>query len=361
ITWADRNFNVWWQEKDPTRLIYGGTLFLNNLKGWNHSLALQAIHGYNRSYAAQYSRPFQSYNKGFSYTVGAGYWSNHELWYKTVGDRLQFLRIETMPVQRNMSLNTMLRKRLSYYSFWELQANYGTYRFADSAVVKDEVALNSYMAGQRGNNTGLGIAYTTDHRKQRHYPVGGYYFKSGIQYTRLNPLLRSPAILQGYLKGNYFKPMGRWVLTNALQASYNADMNALTAGSLPYVFSRQLGYESRYVRGYEPYVADGMGFVLAKTGIRRPVYKHSGRKVPGIAAFKNYRTLPISVWCTIFADAGRVIRPIMLPENTLNTRWMSGAGVGVDVIVWYTAMSRFELSRNHWGNWVFNASFTNAF
>jgi len=361
ITWADRNFNVWWQEKDPARLIYGGTLFLNNLNGRNHSLALQAIHGYNRIYAVQYSRPFPTYNSGYSYSLSTGYWSNHELWYKTSGDRLQFLRVESEPVQRNTWLTGMLRKRVSFYSFLEWQVNYGTYFFSDSAVTRDGMAVKQYMAGQNGDYAGIGMAYTTDHRKQRHYPVGGYYFKTGVTYTKTNPLLYSPSIVQGYMKANYFKPIGSWILTNALQASYNADLNALIVGFLPYVFSRQLGYESRYVRGYEPYVADGMGFVLGKTGMRRPLYRHSGKKVPGIASFKNYQTLPISVWCTIFADAGRVIRPVILPENNLNTRWMTGAGVGIDVILWYTAMARFELSRNHWGNGVFNVSFTNAF
>lgn len=361
ITWADRNFNVWWQEKDPSRLIYGGTLFLNNLKGCNRALAVQTIHGYNRSYSAQYSRPFPTYNRGYSYSIGAGYWSNHELWYKTRSDKLQFLRVESEPVQRNVWLNGMLRKRLSYYSFLEWQFNYGTYRYSDTALKKDDWAVRQYMAGQNGDYAGVGFAYTTDHRKQRHYPVDGYYLKTGINYTRLNPLMRSPSIIQGYLKGNYFKPIGSWVWTNSLQASYNADINALVVGSLPYVFSRQLGYESRYVRGYEPYVADGMGFALGKTGLRRPVYRHSGKKIPGVASFKNYQTMPVSVWFTIFADAGRVIRPIILPENTLNTRWMTGAGVGMDVILWYTSMARFEISRNHWGNGVFNVSFTNAF
>jgi outer membrane protein assembly factor BamA len=361
ITWADRNFHIWWKEKDPSRLIYGGTLFLNNLRGRNQSLAIQAIHGYNRSYSAQFSRPFPSYNKGYAYAVGAGYWSNHELWYKTRNDKLEFLRLESVPVQRNTWVSAMLRKRLSYYSFAEFSTDYGTYRYADSAVIKDETAVRQYMAGQQGNYVGLAFSYTIDHRKQRHYPVDGYYWKAGFSYARLNPAQRAPAIVQGFMKANYFKPVGGWVWTNAFQTSYNADMNALVQGALPYVFTRQLGYESRYVRGYESYVADGMGFVLGKTGLRRPLYQHSGKKIPGIAALKNYRTLPVSVWCTIFADAGRVIKPVMLPENTLNTRWLSGAGAGLDVIFWYTAMSRLELSRNHRGEWVFNMSFVNAF
>ncbi|MFN5218054.1 MAG: hypothetical protein ACK5CL_04740 [Sphingomonadales bacterium] len=361
LTWADRNFNVWWKDKDPSRLIYGGTLFLNNLRGRNQSLAIQVIHGYNRSYSIQYNRPFPTYNNGYAYSIGAGYWSNHELWYKTKNDRLQFLKVESEPVQRNTWMDAMLRKRLSYYAFLEWHANYGNYRFSDSAMKRDEQAVRQYMAGQRGNYMGISLAYTTDHRLQRHYPVGGYFFKAGASYVRLKPDMQAPAIVQGFMKANYFKPLGRWVLTNAFQASYNFDVNALTVGSLPYSFSRQLGYESRYVRGYEPYVADGMGFILGKTGIRRPVYQHAGKTVPGISALKNYRTLPVSVWFTIFADAGRVIKPVTLPENTLNTRWMSGAGAGLDVILWYTAMSRFELSRNHWGNWVFNVSFANAF
>jgi hypothetical protein len=84
-------------------------------------------------------------------------------------------------------------------------------------------------------------------------------------------------------------------------------------------------------------------------------------KIPGIERYKNYQTLPVSVWFSIFADAGRIIQPVVLPENNLNKQWMTGTGLGLDVIFWYTAMSRFEISRNQMGSWVFNITFSNAF
>ena len=122
FTWADRNFTVWWQGKDLARLIYGGTLYINNIRGLNHTLALQVIHGYNRSYGVQYSKPFANYNHGWAYSLGAGYWSNHELWYKTRQDRLQFLRISSEPVQKNTWFTASIKKRVSFYNHFDLQA-----------------------------------------------------------------------------------------------------------------------------------------------------------------------------------------------------------------------------------------------
>lgn len=362
FTWADRNFNVWWQGKDLARLIYGGTLYINNIRGLNHTLALQVIHGYNRSYGVHYSKPFANYNHGWAYSLGAGYWSNHELWYKTRQDRLQFLRISSEPVQKNTWFTASVKKRISFYNHFDLQAGFGTYRFSDSALVVDAPDVRRYFAGISGNYASLGFAFISDHRLQRHYPVGGHYLRAGVNYTRINPLKRSPAVVQWSLKALKFQPLGKqWVWAGSFQSGYNQDLNALTEGSLPYVFSRQLGYGSQYVRGYEPYVADGSGFVLGKTALRRPVFRHTGMKIPGIERYKNYQTLPVSVWFSIFADAGRIIQPVVLPENNLNKQWMTGTGLGLDVIFWYTAMSRFEISRNQMGSWVFNITFSNAF
>lgn len=363
LTWADRNFNVWWETRDPQRLIYGATVYFNNIRGLNHSLAITLIHGYNRSYSIQYTKPFSKHRNSWGYSVGAGYWSNHELWYKTVNDRVQFLNIEHTPVQRNHWIGGILRRRITYFSRLEWSLSRGGFNINDSARRQDPTPVNNYVYGLKRDYYEAGMTYVSDHRDQRHYPTSGYLIRGSAGYTTLNTSTRGPAMLNAELRSTWYQPLGhKLVFVSSLSSRYRQTVSGvLNAGDMPYYFSRQLGYGSDYVRGYEPYVAEGPGFILGKMGLRRALLNGYKWQAPGGKWLNNYRTVPLSLWLNIFADAGRIIRPLPSPDNELNIRWMNGAGLGLDVIAWYTAMARFEISRNHYGNWIFNISYTNAF
>lgn len=364
LTWADRNFNVWWQTRDPGRLIYGGTLYINNIRGLNHNLAITAIHGYNRQYSLTYNKPFNQYRKSWGMTAGGGYWSNHELWYRTENDKLQFLRIENQPVQKNWWINLNIKRRITYFSRFELIAGAGNLTIADSAFIKDEANVRRYFTGanRSRNYMDWGISYINDHRDQRDYPARGYLVRLTALNTKLNLENRGPSVYTFDLRTSGFQPLKKGlIMAGYLGARYRTDVNSLTVGSLPYVFARQLGYGNDYVRGYEPYVADGSGMVLGKAALRKALYDKRTVALGNGNILKNYRKVPFSAWLSIFADAGRVIRPVIQSDNRLNTDWMTGAGIGLEMIAWYNAMSRFEISRNRLGTWVFNISYTNAF
>ncbi len=171
-----------------------------------------------------------------------------------------------------------------------------------------------------------------------------------------------PSVYQFEARVNRFTPLKpKWVLATGLVSRYRIDNRALIMNTLPYLFSRQFGYGSDYVRGYEPFVAEGAGMFLAKMAFRRAVLQGYKLKIKRGNVLNNYRTIPLNVWFNIFADAGRTIRPTVLRTNYLNQEWMLGSGIGMDVTAWYSAMARFELSRNRMGNWVFNISYINAF
>jgi len=54
---AERNFNVWWETKDFSRVIYGGTLNWYNFRGRNEVLAVTARLGYTQRLSFYYSLP----------------------------------------------------------------------------------------------------------------------------------------------------------------------------------------------------------------------------------------------------------------------------------------------------------------
>ncbi len=352
LEWADRNFNVWYQTKDPSRLIYGGTIYFNNLGGLNHNIAATIISGYNHIFELAYNYPFSYYNHGWAFSGKASYLSNHELWYKTENDKLIFLRKENNRIQQNYSVFITQKKRLKYFN--RLEFTEGVNR-----NIIDTAASNAnphyLLKGNKQSEYFGNVEYISDHRDQRDYPSAGYLFRAGLRGSYLlaaDSQLTIPAV---YLRYTYFKPVNKnYVMAFGFFSRY-------TPSRLPYNLGRQLGYQSDYVRGYEPYVADGSGFVLAKLAMRRKLWYNYILNLGDKKPLKNYRKIPISIWFNIFADAGRVLKPAVISSNSLNQQWQTGTGVGLDVIAWYSAMARFEYSFNAMGKGFFNLSFKNAF
>lgn len=350
LRWADRNFNVWWEKKDASRLYYGATLFFNNLYGLNHAAFITVIHGYNRQYIGRYTIPFPHHSKGWSFIPEVRYLENHELWYKTENNVLQFLKDESEPVQKDLELRLSLRNRLDFYNNIEVQFSGRNYSISDSAYRANTEYL---YAGRVQNSAGLGLFFNSDHRIERNYPVGGYLLKSGLSLLVVDGKQQFPT---ASMRISNFTPLAKdLVLAQFLGANY-------TWGNfLPYNLSRQLGYQNDYVRGYEPFVADGNGFVLGKLALRKAILNNRPVNFGKAMPVNNYKKMPLSLWFSIFADAGHVLNPARGASNELNRKWMAGTGLGLDLIIYYNSMIRLDYSINRDLNRYFNLSLTNAF
>lgn len=353
LQWADRNFNVWWQTRDPARLIYGGTLFVNNIGGLNHTAFATVISGYNQYFDAGYSIPFKSHKKSWGFACRGLYWTNHELWYKTDHDVLHFIRTDGKRIQKNAGFAVAARRRLSYFTRTEFTTGWGHTEIDSLAMFANPEYL---YEGNRQDEYFARWEFIIDHRDQRDYPTKGYTLRWGYQYTQFNRLKSGYNLGEIWLRSSYFRPvipkLGT-VLAVAGAATYN---NPTT-----YRLSRQLGYSTDYVRGYEPYVGDGNGFVLGKIGLRQPLVSQRTLDFKGPRMIKNYSKVPVSLWFNIFADAGKVIEPYDPVRNPLSATLYRGVGLGVDIIAWYSAMVRTEYSFNHLGEGIFNITFNNAF
>lgn len=355
FSWADRNFNVWWQTRDPSRLIYGGTLYANNLGGQNYSAYLTLVAGYNHLAELGLNTPFTKHSGGWAGSFHMQYWSNHELWNTARHDTLQFLHLDGRSIQRNTTVEFTAKHRMNY--FQRLEISMGYYRISlDSAVALETVGYLFNPLKQ--TEMSCKAEWIQDRRNQRDYPSRGSLFRIGCKESLFPIALAKPKFVStAFVRYSHFQPLhsaGRWVLATLAAGNW-------LSAKMPYRYSRQLGYQSDYVRGYEPLVGDGRGFVLGKAALRYAVLSNHtvGKNTKGI--FGNYFQIPISLWCNIFADAGRVIQPYNEAVNPLSGGWYRGLGLGLDVTVWYSAMARIEYSRNHMGNGVFNVSFKNAF
>lgn len=358
LTWADRNFTVWSATADPKRLDYGGTLYFNNLGGNHIKAFITGIAGYNQLLEFSVFTPFLKHSKGWAFGVYGKHQTNHELWYATKENKVAFVSTDDERIQKNTTFALIQKARFSYFNHIEIAQGFNQFLIDSAAYIANKYYLNNTTQQREWY---VASDFVSDHRNQRDYPSSGYYFRAGMRLGISNNTVQNTPFFSVHARASRFsKPFrnSNVVFVKSISSRYTHFPNV-------YIYQRQLGYSSDYVRGYEPYVMDGAGYVLGKLGLRKPLLSNRTVKLKAGKWLNSYRYIPISCWFNIFADAGAAFMPSTLmpfsQTNNLQQQLLSGTGVGIDVLVWYNAMTRFEYSVNQMGKGFFNISFKNAF
>ena len=359
FSWADRNFNIWTSSGQAlsNRVNYGATLHINNIAGQNYRAWISLRMGFNTYFDAGFQSPFLEHDGGWAFGARVQYWQNHELWYTAVSDKLQFLNTPQVILQKNQYAELTALRRLNYYQRLEFGLGAGSTRL-DSIVDKADLRYQYDQPLQQEYTAK--VEWVFDRRDQRDYPSKGSLLRAGGKVMLAAKQIDAERILPTlWFRASKFVPLkqsGKQVVALGL---YSQLMPGISGQ--PYKYARQLGYQSDYVRGYEPYVADGSGFLLGKVAWRNALWRDKIIHIRGKGLFSSYFTVPFSLWFNIFADAGRVYKPFDAQLNPISAQWQGGMGIGFDMIVCYTAMARIEYTMNALGKAAFNVSYKNAF
>lgn len=351
---ADRNFHNWLLNPKLSRLYFGGDFLFYNLFGLNHTCTMTLVGGFNQQVGLGYEWPNSKFGKGWLGKVKFLYSRNHEIWLKTENNQVVFYQIEPDYAQQVTAISAKFSKKLSYESSFEIGESVDFYRIDPSVYFLNKDYL---LGGNELTMNTLSCGYAFDSRNQRHYPTDGTELKLGIDFQHLISNNRSVRNINSFnAKLRKFIPLGKFIsLGMALASQYRF-------GNLNYLMSRQLGYGGEYVRGYEQYVLDGAGFVVAKFSLRAKLFDQK-IKVRTFSKAVNYENAPLAVWLTVFSDNGKVISPYMNQSflgNSLQKEYLKSLGFGIDILAYYDLLTRFDVTRNHFGNWIFNLSFKHA-
>jgi hypothetical protein len=116
--------------------------------------------------------------------------------------------------------------------------------------------------------------------------------------------------------------------------------------SQPYTGKQFIGYEGRYLQGYEYYVIDGVAGGYTKATLSRPVFS-TNIHIPS-RQFKSLSNIPIKVYAKTFADAGYIYNNVR-GENSLTNRFLYSGGVGLDIVTYNDFVIKIEWSFNRLG------------
>ena len=349
---ADRNFYNWAKTKQLSRLYFGGDFAFFNLFGLNHTLMLTLVGGYNQVYGLSYELPSSKYSNGWGGKFKSSYSQSHEIWLSTENNRIKLFDLEPDYAQRITNVDVSAFRKINYQNSLELGYSLNYHEISKQASF---VNTSFFVFGNKQlSQTGY-LNVTHDSRNQRHYPTKGNEMKLNFSLTN-----------QGYEKFNWVEAVSfRW--RNFLNIDNHHHVATLfylqyKFGDLTYLNSRQLGYNQDYVRGFESYVVDGRGSLMAKIAFRKALFlgKVDLKKI-GIT--ENYNKMPLSIWLSLYSDLGKIIEPNAFytgGNNVLNYQMLRCVGFGIDMLAYYDILTRFDVSKNNIGGWVFNISFRHA-
>lgn len=357
IEYADRNFNQWVNlQLDPYRTNYGLYLFQYNLFGMNQTLKLSLVNGYNREVGIQYSLPWLNNKKNVGLEIKSRYRVNSEIWYKTTGNEIRFLRDLDQNLIRRFENEFALMVRPGINVTHRPFAVHRSISIADT--VNTSGVNPEFLSNQSTSQQELTIGYQwqKERRNNRFFPTSGHFLAIGAGQTFLQggsdyPFINGHAAAYNWLDSNRSLKSFSLAVAGGFRWAF--------AKNLPYSHQRALGYDFA-LRGYESYVMDGHAFGYLKTEMRYLLItgKHlKWRYMP----IKSYRLMPVDAYLSAFFDQGMAANNQTQQDNSFANQHQYGYGLGLNAVFYNDKVFRFEYSFNKQGEHGLKIHFNKAF
>jgi hypothetical protein len=330
---TDRNFNVWWENKDLNRIDYGINLKINNFRGRMEVLNLILQNGYNKSFQVKWETPYINKKQ----TWGIGFWAglilNHEADYATRNNKLIYYGEPNHFVKKNFfaKLSFSYRPKYRYLNTFYIKLNH--YNFSDSLL-----ARNHYYAYDESSFTYLSFRYNfkLDYRDYAPYPLNGYYFEVDFQKNGLGILNKKVDLISTYIAfDRYFHLKNRWYY------AFNISSKIVPNKYRPYFLEKGLGYPPFTLRGYELYVINGMWTNIFRSNLKYNLIPKRVIQLPYIKSEK-FGKFFYAMYANLILDVGYVMDRKNDRTDPMANKLIYGTGLGIDYVTYYDTVIRFE-------------------
>ena len=101
------------------------------------------------------------------------------------------------------------------------------------------------------------------------------------------------------------------------------------------------------MRSFELFVVDGKHFGLFKTNLK---YALVTPRKSDLRFFKSekFRKIHYAAYLNLFVDGGYVAQDKQYAFNSFQNEWLTGFGLGLDLVTYYDLVWRFECSVNRY-------------
>lgn len=338
---ADRNFNEWWYDRnrDFRRINAGLTIMQKNVRGRNEDLMLGIQTGFTKKLYFSYFIPYLDKKQIFGVKLQTILLSNKEVAVRSSNNILQYQKDENSFGRERVLSGIQITARKSIYQYHSLDVNYYYSRVSPFVL-----NLNpDYFLGESFQRySEIRYSYTLDHRNYRIYATKGWYMQARVSKLGILPT-DNFRLWTGQASFSAYLPMG-----NGFFYASRFDGEIGQSRRLPYLGSRTLGYENRFVRGYERNVMEGNSSFHFRNSLRKKILGKVWEADQ--ITLSQFRRIPLDIYLCPFLDFGGIRNPWVLPENKpLVNTFLLGYGVGLHMVTFYDLVFRTEFTFNRQG------------
>jgi outer membrane protein assembly factor BamA len=344
---ADRNFNVWWNtyHHDFNRINIGAQLDFLNFTGHNDKFKAKLQFGYTPKQEIEYRFPYFNKKQSVGLTIGFLHSDNKEVNYETINNREQFYKLDDIRLQERWRAQTQLQYRPSIYLRHEVILSF-EYLKMDSSIL--EYNPRYFRNGGTTHATvSMKYSYEYDNRDLKIFPSKG--MRALLEAEKIgwgknddeNTLTTTASLEWNFQSGKRFQNRVTGIGHYSLSRSQPS-----------YYYYHALGYQQKFIRGYELYITDGLDYVIGKYQFSYNLLQ-TQLQLGQSLLLEQFRTMPIQLFLSIYVETGIANDPFTKAENSFANRQLYGGGFGLDVLLYHNFLFQFNMNTNHLGEWGF--------
>ena len=338
---ADRNFNVWWETYDHSlrRLNLGVRFYHTNFTGRKDLLKTVVQFGFTKKYELIYTLPYFNKSRTLGLNLNFLHTREKEIGFNTVDNELIFSRNDDHPLLQRLRIGTGLlyRRKLDVFHRWSL--TYHRNNIDES--VRQELNPDFFLQGNTQRFFDFSYHFSIDKRDIKPYPMHGFFIETQLQYLGLGFSEDIDALNVSASFQQFFTLSDRWSMGLMVKGK-----TGLLREKQPYYNSTALGYLDDFIRGYELYVIDGLDYAYHKGTLRFNLLDRE-LNLEKYMRFESFKNMPVKLFASLHNELGYVNNPFYKTGNPLSNELLWGAGIGLDLVLYYDKVFNFEVSRNH--------------
>ncbi len=341
---ADRNFNVWWRDQDRSldRVNIGGKLSYYNFTGRRDRFKVGFTTGYTREFEAGYRLPYLNKAGSLGAEINYEFLRRREQNFATADNQQLFYNDPDAFVYRQTKADFSLTYRRRLYVSHKVDFGYRSASIADTIA---NVLNPDFFGGGRSSQTffRIGYRFINDRRDARNYPWKGTFLQASLEKDGLGITGERSGLTAGITYRKFWPLNDKYSINTGV-----AGKLSLIRSKQPFLENRAIGFGNNGVVGYQFYVVDGLDMAIWRFGIRRELFK-TDLDLGKLMIIPAFRYIPVRVLLAFQFNQGISNSPFVDEINELNNTLLTGASLGLDVVLFYDMVGSLQYNRNHLG------------